>query len=1560
MKNLYVVLALLAALAMPCAVEAQQCDSVQIPWYEDFDGINYYNVDSTGQVYPSHNPLAPCWIVSQSDSCEAFVFNGNLTVSMITAGSFFMALPPVALSPDSVFFRFHVRYSGNVDIAYGVMTNPDDTGSFVFFDSVPLEANNGLVELEFSTLGVNISGGVQLAFKMQTSTYGTVTFDNFYIDRAAGCSTPERLWVKHVDTTSVTLEWGYNTLSSGYMLVLDDTLSFYTTDTLITIDSLLPNHEYAYTLQARCYAGELTPRLRGTFRTACLPVELPYQEDFSRYEDFQFPECWQVIYGEQSFDAVHNVPSVLDLNYNARMRFMSVSDTVVMVVTPMIAHPANQLHIGFDMALHPYTYMTVGILTYQEDSALFKPLATYEGQEVANNEFRHYDVYSEIVDDTNYGYVAFRWRADYLNSVAYIDDVAIDVADSCHNPTNVFYSYIGQHDVTLEWTNNSVDMPSHQVKYATVNNIDSASHVYVTDNNYLYVDSLRVNTAYWFWIRSTCGDSTEWIALDKVRTECGVPELPYLETFESYDQDEILQCWEYYTVGNPPYPHVHRINQYATSGENVWYFQSPFNDTTMVVLPSFEISARTLEVSFWLTLYYGTFEAGLFNPATNEFTPVETRYGVSLSGMDLEQVVFQCDTVDEATEYSRVAFRWTKFGAISTGAAYLDDLRVRRIPLCHPVDSVTLYDVADSGVTLQIHDSWGTGLYRVVYTTDTIVDTAVVYGNYAVLTGLRHSSNYTCEIRGYCNDGTMTDAVTSSFSTRCHSITHNDLPYHETFDSYMYDSHISPCWNRISNNLYYPNYPIAYQGVYNGNSGASMQFLLNNLSTFANDELLILPEIDSLNDVYIEFDVRKSHPSAQLRVGVMTDPNDASTFFTVSDLATVNYGDSWMHFIIPLNNYSGMGRNIAIGAYASYNLYTMVQIYVDNVRLAVIPRCSDSLSGFAISDVGESCASMSWNVNIGLNEGAIYVVHLLDSAGVELYTDTTTEQEHMLCNLDDGVSYRTYVDLYCDNSLMATSEQRGFTTRCNENNTLVLGAIDSGLLSSNIFPFRVQEEESSSEQIFRFAELQGMAGTINNVAIYMNQNSSAHNLIYGTIYLTHTSDTVISQWIPLENMVAVYSGPLNFENGWNNISFETPFYYNGVDNLVLGFHVTHSDLPLLGFGVRNEFENASMVSSYYSSNDYYHQNLRNAVRFGICPDIQDICAPPTITSATSTDLTVTVNYASDVPCEIHLARGWWNRAFTGEMDSTGSRTFTGLEPNTQYTVGVRKHCSNGEISIWSIRRITTLDVMAMPPTVIEVEDIGYNHASVVWRPYGTETRWELHMFNTIVDTHIVLSDTTFFFDSLLSRVTYNVSIRSLCGSDYSIPSPWSDTVSFTTDYCHPVSDVVVSDVTMTSARVSWTPSENGVSWKVEYGYEGFLRGDAIGSYVVEDATYIYFDTLVPGTNYNVFVAAICGPGMSSVWVGTDPFHTPANADITATTDGSGFVVYPNPASSFVNVKLDDYDPEARITIIDQQGRIVAAGNGPMAVIDVSQLSAGVYFVRLSGSSYSSVKKLIVN
>jgi len=56
------------------------------------------------------------------------------------------------------------------------------------------------------------------------------------------------------------------------------------------------------------------------------------------------------------------------------------------------------------------------------------------------------------------------------------------------------------------------------------------------------------------------------------------------------------------------------------------------------------------------------------------------------------------------------------------------------------------------------------------------------------------------------------------------------------------------------------------------------------------------------------------------------------------------------------------------------------------------------------------------------------------------------------------------------------------------------------------------------------------------------------------IYMGHTSQSAFANstsWVSSSNLTLVYSGTLNCSTGWNTFNLNTPFQYNGVDNLVL-------------------------------------------------------------------------------------------------------------------------------------------------------------------------------------------------------------------------------------------------------------------------------------------------------------------------------------------------------------------------------------------------------------------------
>ena len=93
-----------------------------------------------------------------------------------------------------------------------------------------------------------------------------------------------------------------------------------------------------------------------------------------------------------------------------------------------------------------------------------------------------------------------------------------------------------------------------------------------------------------------------------------------------------------------------------------------------------------------------------------------------------------------------------------------------------------------------------------------------------------------------------------------------------------------------------------------------------------------------------------------------------------------------------------------------------------------------------------------------------------------------------------------------------------------------------------------------------------------------------------------------------------------------------------------------------------------------------------------------------------------------------------------------------------------------------------------------------------------------------------------------------------------------------------------------------------------------------------------------------------------------------NATYTATfeanvsidnVNGLSVVLYPNPANGYVT--LSALPAAARITIIDAAGRLCGSwpSQGEQTTLDISHLSAGQYYLSITGEGLNTVKKLVV-
>lgn len=118
--------------------------------------------------------------------------------------------------------------------------------------------------------------------------------------------------------------------------------------------------------------------------------------------------------------------------------------------------------------------------------------------------------------------------------------------------------------------------------------------------------------------------------------------------------------------------------------------------------------------------------------------------------------------------------------------------------------------------------------------------------------------------------------------------------------------------------------------------------------------------------------------------------------------------------------------------------------------------------------------------------------------------------------------------------------------------------------------------------------------------------------------------------------------------------------------------------------------------------------------------------------------------------------------------------------------------------------------------------------------------------------------------TLVPGTTYTAYVRTFCSGT------WGDWVgsTFTTTGCAPVTNLTVSDITYTSANISWDAVTGGT---MVYFYQYYFAeegndpsdGPATGA---NSASSTSFMPLNPGTNYTAFVRTFCSGGVWGDWV----------------------------------------------------------------------------------------------
>ena len=1181
---------------------------------------------------------------------------------------------------------------------------------------------------------------------------------------------------------------------------------------------------------------------------------------------------------------------------------------------------------------------------------------------------------------------------------------------SCVRPADVVISNVQATQVDVAWTHEGNNFT---VAYGPRGfSLDSTTTYQTVQTNAtnITLTGLTQATMYDVYVRANCsGEISDWSFVETFTTTCNpISSLPYIEDFDSYTSDVVTSttqpssypnhtmpsCWNILNMDNTPgtnYPQAFLTSSttYASSG-NTLFFKSKKATSLFAILPKINIDIDTLQISFIYrnegnTDYNGTLSLGVMTDIsdTNSFIELET-YAKTTTKTKVEYI-FAYDTM-LGHNYT-IAFRY-KGGTSNNYFLSIDSVVVDYIPSCITPGNVVASNATETTVDLtwesRSANSWiieyGPRGFQLGSGTAVAANTMPY-----TLTGLTHSTNYDVYVRSVCSATDTSDAQLApcKFRTDCGII--DSLPWIADLDGTWWYYTNNPttlyptCWDVID--LGYMSGTTHYSwrrnstaaNVRTGTSAIQFAGYSSTSSTYQHNDYLITPEMQLTGNERLVFWMRNATTttgdSYAARVAIYAytvDPADsvvtAADYVRLGSHIVMLGGETtYTEQIVPL---TGLTGNVKLAFVVDTNSYSF---YIDDVVVEEIPECqkprfitADSISG--------NMVQLSWN-----STSTDFIVDYKKSSDSVWTTitgiwDTTTT----ITNLSPSTTYQFRIKAVCtaeDTSIW--SDIFVATTECGPVTIPFFEDFSSTTFPSNCWsrftgiPFFETPTSTTSgwTRITNDYGLQGPHAKINiystttkyglvtpeidlgsiqsaklsfDIAITDNANGNAPESALGTDdkFIVLISTDGGTTW-PETNAI-IWGSDQNDDYSINSIPV------NG-QNVVIDLDQYVGDTIKVAFYALSNITN--------TSNDIHIDNVL----------ITESCPTPMSLSVVAEAISASINWTSastnfQVSYKEAAAADWGT-----EIDITNATTYTitGLSPETDYQYRVRAICEDGSYSSWKEGIFTTPELPCIAPTDITATDITYTSASIGWTGSGNEVSWEVKYTTGGVEETIVATTNPVVIENLFPGSTYEVWVRAFCGAE--TYSDWSEVYTFNTAACEVPSNVVASNITQTSATISWTSSAQ--KWEISYGMQGVNEEN--GTKVIVEGTPSYtIEGLDAETTYDVYVRAICEDGVYSTWAPKAQFTTNRIGINTAANDNVSVSIYPNPANTEATISVEGINGKVEFVVADMNGRMIVTETinceGQLVkTIDVSNLAKGAYFVHIYNDNFNTTRKLIV-
>ena len=1061
-------------------------------------------------------------------------------------------------------------------------------------------------------------------------------------------------------------------------------------------------------------------------------------------------------------------------------------------------------------------------------------------------------------------------------------------------------------------------------------------------NNY-QLTNLTENTDYMWYVAARCGDTLKTSSVSTFHTLCELiphQDLPFVETFDSCATTADLNtCFTRLSL-DLDYPKVYSsTNWNGVTAKTIFFLPNSDGEQQYLVLPGIHnVSALTVNFYTKRGSYNAAVDLGVMdNPYdTASFYLIGT-YGSVPGTSDWSN--FEVPLAGYPGTGNYIAFSAHN----NVGGLYVqvDDITVSVSSGCDRPDSVAVENVTANSAQIHIYDPANSGSYQVIYTSVYSQDTVVVNSNIATLTGLRVGTVYDVSVGSVCNGG-ITSSATTTFSTSCAMLTHNDLPFEETFDLYAYNANaaINPCWHRLS---YNPQYPV---GPYPRNNYTRIPGVGNTFYFYPGQggqtQYAILPQMQDISDLMIDLWVYRQNNSPLIDVGVMTNPADTTTFELIQTCVPPLIS-TWDEFEVSFASYTGQGTYIALRARATGNA---AFICVDDI----VVREDNCLrpSALRVTPIGHGAITFSWDSVPGV-PGYEFVLEGVD-------TQAVTANSYTVYGLPEFTDYTARVRSLCG-SINSGYASAHFTTPCdtlpyyqNFNLLASSGAIPPGWKKMGAGSLLYA---TSGSYVYDAVSLRFTGSATNNIAVLPNFPAPVQNLYlqfmtrpegtsasagaFDVGYVTDVADT--TSFVPVETYTynefndAYQQKYVNFTTVPDNarIAFrhrsESITWYWFVDNVEVGY----DQCPSVGSVTVEDVQYESATVSWngvaqgiqyllnlngqtFTTADtfYTFTNLYQGADYTLT--VNTLCANDTSHGAEAHFTTLLSAHTLPYVADFGAADGWLvNRGVCSNYWTKGMHN----GEHALFVTGDGHSAYYNVTGISSVAAEKYLQVGDAPKMMVSFDlkcggESSYDYLKIFLAPMSEEyapstastvTGWADKAnsnYAANLAQYITQTGTSSSYPYIINLVNGTLHLDLIMDNPVQNPDPsseaklvfgWRNDVSGGTQpgagitnlrgkpyTCAAPTTLTVSNIQANTADLAWTDTANTSSYMVEYVESGLPWNDPSVVSIYNALTTLTLQNLTPATTYKVRVATDCITD-TSVWI-TKTFTTDSAVILT--------------------------------------------------------------------------------